>query len=221
MDHYWSQIFQKHFLKVYGYIWLQTSMTFEGTSYLKPGGDDISVSSAFNVSFPFILFLSPFLRTRSVLISFLASPSLLISTTQQYLSSYVQFWRSKLSKLLPKTQSQCDLIQNKRCHSCDVFTPQPNTIRMVLQLGIEYPPRDPGWCYPKVWEVFTGFPRGTVEPQSHFLLPPSQERGSWLPNPDSKHSQQGSKVTVLLSLGLETPKFWDKKEKKRENPFFV
>lgn len=99
-----------------------------------------------------------------------------------------------------------------------VFTPQPNTIHVVLQLGIEYPPSDPEWCYPKVWEVFTGFPGGTVEPQSHFLLPPSQAIGSWLPNPDSQHSQQGSKVIVLLSLGLETPKFWDKKRKKKE-PF--
>lgn len=83
--------------------------------------------------------------------------------------------------------------------------PQPHTIYLVLQLGIEYPPRDPGWCYPKVWEVFTGFPRGTIEPKSHFLLPPSQAIESLLPKTDSQHSQQVS------SLGLETPKLWGRK----------
>lgn len=172
--------------------------------------------------FPFLLFYFSSCFWGQNLCLYIFPLHLLMSTTQQYLSSYVWFWRSRLSKLLPKTQTGCDLIQNKRRHGCDVFTPQPNTIYLVLQLGIEDPPRDPGWCYPKVWEVFTGFPRGTREPQSHFLLPPSQTIGSWLPNPHSQHSYKDLKSYIHSStqFGAGNSKALRQKTKtKTKNPF--
>lgn len=155
-DHCWPQIFQKSFLKSICLYLTTTKYDIWRNSLPKAWGMIRTVPSAFTSSLPFILFLFPFLRNK----------------THAYIFSHVTFSRPQHSNLCPVTSSFKDL-NSPNCFlnpSLDVTwhktedvmvvmcsLPQPNTIYLVQQLGIEYPPRAPGWCYPKVWEVFTGF----------------------------------------------------------------
>lgn len=141
MDHCWSQIFQKRFLKSIC-LYLTTTKYDIRRNFLPGAWGRWYKMSIQPLMFPFILFLFLFLRTKSMLTYFPTSPSLLMSTTQQSLFSYTQFWRSKLSKLFPKPQSGCDLIQNRRRHVCDVFT--PSTKHHLLGATVGY------WISPRV-----------------------------------------------------------------------
>lgn len=148
MDHCWSQIFQKRFLKSIC-LYLTTTKYDIRRNFLPGAWGRWYKMSIQPLMFPFLLFYfsscfwgqNPCLYIFPLHLLFSCPQhSNLCSVTPSFedLNCPNCFLNPSLDATWYKTEDAMFVM-------CSL--PQPNTIYLVLQLGIEY---HPGWCYPKV-----------------------------------------------------------------------